>query len=178
MALQTSSIVIVALVPLILWRLYSRFRRLVGRQRSRAWRHWTAAIFYPLLILLLAIPAMLNPYSFIALAAGIATGIALAVFGLKLTRFEATPEGFFYTPHAHIGIGLSLLLVLRVGYRFYEISQMTAGPQPGHMQDFTRSPLTLVIIGMVASYYAAYAIGILRWRARTMVPSVPTESAP
>jgi cytochrome b561 len=178
MALQTSSMVIVALVPLILWRLYSRFRRLVGRQRSRAWRHWTAAIFYPLVIVLLAIPAMLNPYSLAALGAGIATGIALAVFGLKVTLYEATPEGFFYTPHAHIGIGLSLLLVLRIGYRFYQISQMGAAPPPGHMQDFTRSPLTLVIIGMVASYYTAYAIGILRWRARTMVPSVPTESTP
>ena len=33
MAIQTPSLVIVALVPLILWRLYSRYRRIVERQR-------------------------------------------------------------------------------------------------------------------------------------------------
>ena len=32
-------------------------------------------------------------------------------------------------------------------------------------QDFGRSPLTLVIIGTMAGYYAWYAIGLLRWRA-------------
>jgi|SRR5476649_2912362 cytochrome b561 len=178
MAIQAPSIVIIALVPLILWRLYSRFRRLVGRQRSRLWRHWTAAIFYPLLLALFALAAIAHPYTLAAMAGGIAVGIGLAVFGLKVTRFEPTPEGYFYTPHSHIGIGLSLLLILRVGYRFYEISQMGASPPPGQMQDFARNPLTLVIIGMVASYYATYAIGLLRWRARTMMPTAPSESPP
>jgi cytochrome b561 len=178
MAIQTPSLVVVALIPFIVWRLYSRFRRLVGRQTSRLWRHWTAAIFYSVLLLLLGVSTMVHPYSLAALAAGIAVGISLAIFGLKLTRFEATPQGFFYTPHAHIGIGLSLLLMLRVGYRFYEVSQMSAGPPPG-MQDFARNPLTLVIIGMVASYYITYAIGLLRWRARTMRPtSAPSEGTP
>lgn len=46
--------------------------------------------------------------------AGIA---ALGVYGLRLTRFERTPTGLFYTPNAHLGIALSLLLVLRLGYR-------------------------------------------------------------
>jgi hypothetical protein len=33
-------------------------------------------------------------------------------------------------------------------------------------QDFTRSPLTLAIIGLVAGYYSTFAIGLLRWRRR------------
>jgi len=45
--MTTSTWVLLALIPLILWRLYSRYRRLVSRQKSRAWRHWAAAIFFP-----------------------------------------------------------------------------------------------------------------------------------
>lgn len=37
-------------------------------------------------------------------------------------------------------------------------------------QDFTRSPLTLLIIGLVAGYYAAFAVGLLRWRRRAAAP--------
>jgi len=178
MALQTSSMVIVALMPLILWRLYSRYRRLVGRQRSKAWRHRFAIVFFPLLLLALSLPLYVHPPALAALAGGIVVGSALAVVGLKHTRFEATPEGYFFTPNARIGIALLSLMVARITYRFFEIYSAAGTPGAGQPPDFTRSPLTLVIIGMVASYYTAYAIGLLRWRARTMVPSVPTESAP
>jgi hypothetical protein len=33
--------------------------------------------------------------------------------------------------------------------------------------DFTRSPLTLLIFGVLAGYYMTYAVGLLRWRKRT-----------
>ena len=90
-------------------------------------------------------------------------GIGLAIWGLRLTKFERTPEGFFYTPNAHIGITLTLLLLARIAYRFYEISTMPlpSGPPPA---EFARNPLTLVVLGMLASYYATYAAGLLRWR--------------
>ena len=169
----TTSILVVALVPLVIWRMYSRIRRMVGRQRSRLWRHWTAAIFFPLVILLLGMGAALHPVSLATLAAGVAVGAGLAVWGLRLTRFEATPEGFFYTPSAHIGIALSLLLVGRILYRFVEIYGFAAGGTAGAPPDFTRSPLTLLIVGMLAAYYTAYAIGILRWRR-----SLRREAAP
>ena len=59
---------------------------------------------------------------------------------------------------------LSLLLVARIAWRFFEMSSVPLAARAGQMQDFTRSPLTLVIVGMLLAYYAAYAIGILRWR--------------
>jgi hypothetical protein len=160
----TTSILVVALVPLVIWRMYSRIRRMIGRQRSRLWRHWTAAIVFPLVILLLGMVAALHPVSLATLAAGVAVGAGLAIWGLRLTRFEATPEGFFYTPSAHIGIALSLLLVARILYRLVEIYGFAASGTAGAPPDFARSPLTLLIVGTLAAYYAAYAIGILRWR--------------
>jgi len=114
----------------------------------------------------------------IILVGGIAVGSALAIVGLKHTRFEATPEGYFFTPNARIGIALLSLMVARILYRLFEVYSASGTPGAGQPPDFTRSPLTLVIIGMVASYYTAYAIGLLRWRARTMIPTAPTESAP
>ena len=161
MALPTSTLVVVVLVPLIAWRLYSRVRRLVGRQRSRAWRHWLAVVLFPLLAAMLALAALRNPFALATLAAGFAIGVGLGLWGLRLTRFERTPQGWFYTPNAHIGIALSVLVIARVAWRLFEMQSgalRAAGP------DFARSPLTLAIFGMLAGYYTTYALGILRWR--------------
>jgi hypothetical protein len=180
MAIQPSSMVIVAVVPFIVWRVYSRYRRLVGRQRSKPWRHWVSVVFFPLLLLALSLPLYLHPIALAALVGGIVVGSALGVFGLKHTRFEVTCEGYFFTPNSRIGIALLSLMVARIVYRFYEISTLTGGPGAAQTPDFARSPLTLAIIGMVASYYTVYGIGLLRWRARTMIPTetAPSESPP
>ncbi|WP_236478719.1 hypothetical protein, partial [Escherichia coli] len=39
-----------------------------------------------------------------ALLAGAGGGIGYAVWGLKLTRFEETPQGYFFTPPARLGL--------------------------------------------------------------------------
>ena len=180
--MTTTTIVIAAMVPLILWRLYSRYRRLVGRQKSRAWRHWTTVVFFPSILVLLAVTSLVHPLSEAALAGGIVVGAVLSHFGLRSTRFETTPQGIYFTPNARIGIVLSLLLVARVLYRFVEMSSLPNAARGGQMQDFTRSPLTLVIIGMLMSYYTAYAIGVLRWRrahaAGLLLHHSPTVVAP
>ncbi len=75
-----------------------------------------------------------------------------------------TPAGLFYTPNAHLGIALSLLLVLRLGYRFVMLQLGGQGVDPQSMQ-LGSSPLTMAIFGTLAGYYVTYAIGLLRWRA-------------
>ena len=164
--LTPAAIGIAIALPLIAWRVYRRMRRLIGRQRSKAWRHWTAAVFFPLLIGMLALATLARPAALAILAAAVAVGLGLAMWGLSLTRFERTPEAIFYTPNAHIGIALSLLLVARVLYRMFEIATMPLPRGGAGMQDFARSPLTLVVLGMLASYYAAYAVGVLLHRHR------------
>ncbi len=163
--MPTSSLVVAALVPLIIWRMYRRIGRLIGRQKSVAWRHWGACILFPVLLLLLAMGARSDIWSMGGLLLGVVVGIALAIFGLRLTRFEATPDGLFYTPNAHIGIALSTVLVCRIGYRVYQAMELQLDHVQA-MQGFGRSPLTLVILGTMAGYYALYAAGLLRKRAR------------
>jgi hypothetical protein len=167
--MATPSWFVYAFIPLILWRIYARVRRNIGRQRSRAWRHWFGVTLFPLLVLLFALVALRSPLAEGALWGGVGAGVALAIAGLRLTRFERNEEGFFYTPNAYIGVGLSLLLVGRILYRMAQVYGGTAAAAAGSNPDFARSPLTLLIFGMVAGYYATYAAGLLRWRGRATV---------
>ena len=170
----SSSAITAGVVLLVAWRLYSRMKKLIGRQKSRAGRHWTTLVVFPSVLAIFAISAIAHPDAEAALALGIAAGIGLAVWGLRKTRFETTPAGYYYTPNAHIGIALTLLLVARIGYRLYEVSIMTAQSQ-AQMQDFGHNPLTLAVFGTLAGYYTAYAVGILRWRASTPLPGANLE---
>lgn len=172
------NIITALIVILIAWRLYVRIKRMVGRQKSRVWRHWIAAILFPILIVLIGLPAMLHPMAIGALSVGLAVGAALGVVGLRTTKYETTPIAYYYTPNTHLGVGLSLLMVARVAYRVYEVNAMTLAERSSHMQDFARSPLTLAIFGTLAAYYTTYAIGILLWRNRTPLPGAEPGAVP
>src|SRR3954447_17177816 len=112
-----SMLTIYALIPLIAWRLYARLRRMIGRQRLSRIRPWVTLLMFPLLLGLLALAARAHLERLWFLGIGVALGGALGVFGLKKTRFERTPEGLFYTPNAHLGMAISLLLIGRISYR-------------------------------------------------------------
>jgi hypothetical protein len=61
------------------------------------------------------------------------------------------------------------LLILRVGYRFFQnsfASPDTSLPPPGVGPGSAGSPLTLLIFGTLAGYYVSYAVGLIR-QART-----------
>ncbi len=147
------------LVPLIAWRLYARFRRMVGRQRLSRMRPWITLTIFPALLLFLAWLAHDRTDALAWMVGALPAGALLARYGLSRTLFEATPSGFFYTPHAPLGIALSVLFAGRILYRVYEV--VSAGPAAA---DFTSSPLTLAVFGLLAGYYIAYAIGLVRWR--------------
>jgi len=156
-----SAFVVVGIAILIAWRMYSRIRRLVGRQRLSRVRPWVSVTLFPALVLLLGVAALARPEAIAALVAGLVAGAALGTWGLKLTKFERTPEGPFYTPNMHLGIALSLLLAGRILYR---LGQVYLGFSTGDTSmDFARSPITLAIFGTLAGYYIRYAIGLIAW---------------
>jgi hypothetical protein len=167
MALPSSSSVVVwlAVAALVAWRLYSRFRRLVGRQKLSSVRPWITVTLFSALIALLLVGSIAHPGSTLAIAAGSGLGAILGTYGLRLTQFEQTASGLFYTPSAHLGIALSLLLLGRIAYRVAQVT-LAAVPAAGAHADFVRSPLTLLIFGTLAGYYVTYAVGLLRWRRR------------
>lgn len=170
--MTTTQLVLAALIPLVLWRLYSRVKRFVGRQRSRLWRHMAATIFFPAMVALFALLALHDPLAFAALAAGTLVGAGLALWALKLTTFEHAGDEFHYTPNARIGIAIALVFIARILYRAIEIFAAGGMPRSG-AQDFARSPLTLLVFGLLAGYYALYAAGLIRWRLSAAAATPP-----
>jgi len=167
----------VLLGALLAWRIARRVRRLIGRQQVRPRRLIATTIFFPLLVVLFFISELRHIELVAALAGGVTAGIVVGVIGLRLTRFEATDAGLFYTPHAGIGIVLSLLLVGRLLYRFATLYLVSGRIDPQTMSSFGRSPLTLFVFGLVAGYYVTWAMGILRWR-RAVTSTNPADPAP
>lgn len=167
----------VAVVVLIAWRLYKRVRRLVGRQPVRETRLWLSAIFFPMLIALVGLSGLRDLALLEGVAAGVAIGAALGWFGLRLTRFEAGPDGCFYTPNTFIGIAVSVLFIGRLIYRFGVLS-LSTGVDPSSVQSFGSSPLTLAIFGVVAAYYTTFAIGILVWYRQARAGAVESATTP
>jgi hypothetical protein len=171
-----STLTLLALLPLIGWRVYARVRRMIGRQRLSRVRPWITLVVFPLLLGLLALSAHAQPQKLVWLALGLAFGGGLGVIGLKRTRFEPTPEGLFYTPDARLGIALSVLFIGRIGWRMGELA--VSGPVvPEHATQFALSPFTLGPVGLFTGYYMAYAIGLVRWRSRILRAKRQREAA-
>jgi hypothetical protein len=86
------------------------------------------------------------------------------VWGLRLTRFEVAADGYWFTPNARLGMLVAMLFLARIMYVGLEIfvNQGTANVLP----PFAESPLTLLVFGLFAGYFAAYSAGLLRWRFR------------
>ncbi len=148
---------------LIAWRVYGRARKLVGRQHFNVGRSRLSLVFFPVLIVALLMASYSQPLSAAMEIGGVLIGVGLAVYGLRVTKFENTAEGLYYTPSAHVGIALSLVLVGRVLYRLFQMYASTSA-YAAPPQTFVRSPLTLLIIGTLAGYYAWYAFGLIRWQ--------------
>ena len=168
----------VAIAALIGWRLYRRVRRLIGRQPVRETRLWLTAIFFPVLIGLVSLSGLRDIALLEGVAAGVVVGVALGWFGLRLTRFEAGPDGCFFTPNTFIGIAVSVLFIGRLLYRFGVIYLSAGHVDPSSMQSFGSSPLTLAIFGVVAAYYTTFAIGILLWYRKARSEGAPPTLTP
>jgi hypothetical protein len=85
------------------------------------------------------------------------------MLALKKTTFERTGDEFWFTPHALIGFGVAMLFIGRMAFRAWEFYLQGSFVQ----HDFVRSPLTLLIFGILSGYYMTYAAGLLRWRKGT-----------
>ena len=159
-------VVAAVLAPFVLWRMYSRIKRLTSRQRSKVWRHRTTLVFFPLLVLLLAaLSVQSSQIALAGLAAGLPLGLVLGRYASSRTKFEQVGDEFYFTPHAPVGMLVALLFMGRMAYRAYEYYSLGAEGLQHH--EFVTSPLTLFIFGILAAYYMTFAAGLLAWRKRT-----------
>jgi len=168
--MATPAMTYAVLAPVVLLMLYRRLRRHIGRQPLQAWRvglRLAGVSIAAIALLLIGLAGGLGgSMAGLGVLAGLGGGMVLGSYGLRLTRFEATSDGRFYTPNAWLGIGLSALMLGRLAYRFVAVRSAS---QVALMGDSTvlgmlhRSPLTLAIAGLLVGYFLRYSLGL--WRA-------------
>jgi integral membrane sensor domain MASE1 len=162
--MSLTTLALIALVPLLVWRIYSRLKNQMTRQRSIMSRHYTGLIVFAALIVIPGSELGDRPFQLATLAAGAIAGIALGTYGLRRTRFEDTSEGYFFTPPSRMGILVAMLLVARVIYLGIEIYMNQGSNRPNPR--FTDSPVTMLCLGMTAAYFATFSASLMRWRQR------------
>jgi hypothetical protein len=158
--MTTAQLLPTLLVPLVAWRIYSRVRRNIGRQRFRPGRLVARAVFFGIIVGLVAFGAARSGASLLALGGGLALAAGLAAVALWLTKFETTAEGRFYTPNTVIGLAVTLLFVARIAYRVAPLLAASPGVPPA-MPEMWSNPTSLFVFGTMAGYYILYALGVL-----------------
>jgi hypothetical protein len=162
--MNVPTLALIALIPLLVWRVYLRLKSQMVRQRSIMSRHYTGLLVFAAM-LLVPIPDLgERPLSLAALAAGAIAGIGLGIYGLRRTRFEDTSEGYFFTPPTRMGILVAMLLVARVLYLGIEIYMNQGSNRP--YPRFTDSPVTMFCLGVTGAYFATFSASLMRWRQR------------
>ena len=162
--MSLTTLALIALVPLLVWRIYARIKNQMTRQRSIVSRHYTGLIVFAAMVLVPGTELGDRPFQLAALAAGAIGGIALGSYGLRRTRFEDTPEGYFFTPPSRMGILVAMVLVARVVYLGIEIYMNQGSNRPNPR--FTDSPITMLCLGLTAAYFATFSAALMRWRQR------------
>lgn len=164
--METTTIALLVLIPLLVWRIYSRVKRMMGRQPSRLWRHWAGAVAFPLALLAAAWSVRSDVLALSCLGGGALAGVWLGLWNLKLTRYEQSGAAYFYTPNLYLGMLVTMLFVTRILYRVVELYLNSRAALAEPMHGLAHGPLTSLAFGVMAAYYAAYGCGLLRWRQR------------
>lgn len=154
---------IAGVTAIVAFAVYRRVRRNIGRQTLTAARQYVRMGIFLVLCLALTFLHPLQPVAIAYLGSGLVVGAALGWFALRHTQFEATAEGYFYTPHLYIGIAVTALFIGRILYRIVLIFDATGNATSGAAPNLDNNPLTLGILFLTASYYIVYCTGLLQW---------------
>ena len=157
LARMNQAVIYILIGSFIAWRVYQRVRRNIGRQKLQPRRIIVRLVIFCIVSFFIIFMGLQFPRVLAGYGGGILAGALLGFVGLRLTKFETTDEGHFYTPDTRIGVALSLLLAGRIIYRMVALSNYSmASNHPPPMQ----SPLTFLIIGLTVGYYFVYYIGL------------------
>jgi hypothetical protein len=170
---QIGPFLIAALVVFIIYR---RFRRSFGQQPLQRVR-MQARMIILLIIGCLLLPVAWRSTAFLlALLAGVAAGVALALWGAARTRFLKIDQQLYYVPHTYTGIAVSLLFLGRFVYRFiqaytstHDVNAAALDPaNPAFAPAMLRSPLTVGLFFAVVGYYVCY-YSVVLWKSKRVI---------
>jgi hypothetical protein len=157
----------VAMAVLLLFAIYRRFRRFIGRQPLNP-KRMVARIVILSVIGALLLPAALHSTAVaLDIGAGLLLGVALGLWGAKHTRFEWHEGKLHYVPHTYAGLVVFALFLGRLLYRLLFVWQ-SGGFVPGAQApgapfgNLSQNPLTLSVFFVLIGYYVCYYGFVLR----------------
>jgi len=117
----------IALIVLIfLLGIYKRARRNIGLQRLSQGYLLFRIILFTVVGLIFFIEGAIHPISLVSNIVGIMIGAILAYYAVSSTTFEQREGKLYYRPNIWIGSLVTLIFLLRLIYRFYEVFENTS----------------------------------------------------
>lgn len=151
------------LAALLIFVVYRRLRRSFGQQPLVPLR-MQLRILLLLIVSCLLLPSAMHSASFLfAILAGVAVGVALALWGAAHTRFVRDADRLYYVPHTYTGMAVSLLFIGRLGYRLVQV--YGSADQSFTAASLVRSPLTIGLYFVLMGYYVCY-YSVLLWKSK------------
>lgn len=163
---------VVILVLLVLWlvllpvSLWQRYR--LGKARRKAWpwlvklNSWLLLGSTAVFIASMALTNLWWPGAFSYALAGMGAGLLTGVLGLWLTRFENTPQGFYYTPNAWLILALTLLVTARIAMGLVEMWRYWQGREALSLVPVLEHASLFAVAGLLIGYYLVYTWGLRR----------------
>ena len=154
-------------VVLLPFALVQRYRHGRARRRAQAWvvraNAWLLAASALLLLLGAWVGSHWIEHAVRDATLGLLVGVPFGIAGLWSSRFEATPQGLYYTPNRWLVLALTSLLALRlvIGLWLAWQSMRDAPAAPGWSAWFDQSGL-LAVAAVLLGYYLAYTWGLRR----------------
>lgn len=160
--MDITTLALLALAPILVWRVYTRLKGQLVRQRSIVARHYTGLLVFVAMVLVPASQLIAQPVMLGWLLVGAVGGIAYGVWGLRMTKYEQAHDGCYFTPPKRLGMAIAMLFFACLLYIAFEIfaNQGSGAPTP-RVTDY---PFTLPSMGLAAGYFGTFSAGLLRWR--------------
>jgi hypothetical protein len=160
-------LLVFAIISLIPLSIVMRYRVGTSRRRARGWVTTLNTAGVTISVILFLVGAGFTnlwvPDAFVYTATGLAAGCALGAIGLWLTRWESTPGALHYTPNRWLILGLTLLVVARIGYGLWRAWQASrAGITGEHWAAASGVAGSMAAGAMVLGYYFFYWMGVRR----------------
>ena len=151
------------LAALLIFVVYRRLRRSFGQQPLVPLR-MQLRILLLLIVSCLLLPSAMQSASFLfSILAGVAVGVALALWGAAHSRLVRDADRLYYVPHTYTGMAVSLLFIGRLGYRLVQV--YGSADQSFNAASLVRSPLTIGLYFVLMGYYVCY-YSVLLWKSK------------